>query len=502
MITIIYSTHKDEQFNNKFKQHLLQTVGLTDVQILEYKNNNEFSLSEVYNKGISHSNFDIVVCCHNDIKLENGWGKKLLKDYSDNPEYSIIGKAGTSYFPESGVFWEKMQQTMVGQVYHQPDKDKWLSKYSPKLPIIVPVVSIDGLFLSFNKTKIKHTFDESIGRFHFYDHLFCLPNYLDGVKIGVTSSFEIIHQSIGRPNQEFYETKEKFVEKWKHVLPLDLKPEKIYIPEIKEKPIKNIGKVAVIIPTKGNIEMLKECVDSFYIHCNSGLFDIFIADTGSTDDEKETLKSKIKNYNNIKLIEYDYYNFAKINNDVVKNHVTDEYEFLLFCNNDIKLLNNVIYGMLNIFKTTPKVGTIGCRLHFEDNTIQHDGVICLFDSKQNLLISHHGLNSYYNFSNNNRKILGSTAALLIIKKEVFIKCGYFNENYTTCFEDVELNLKCLMLGLDNYCNSNLVSYHYESQTRNNDDEKSKKQFNDYNNILKPFVINNYDKLKTHIQIIK
>ena len=422
MITIIYSTHKDEQYNNKFKQHLLQTVGLKDVQILEYKNNNEFSLSEIYNKGISHSNFDIVVCCHNDIKLENGWGKKLLKDFSDNPDYGIIGKAGTSYFPESGVFWEKMQQTMVGQVYHQPDKDKWLSKYSSKLPVIIPVVSIDGLFLSFNKTKLKHTFDESIGRFHFYDHLFCLPNYLDGVKIGVTSSFEITHQSIGRPNQEFYETKEKFVEKWKHVLPLDLKPEKIYVPEIKEKPIKNIGKVAVIIPTKGNVEMLKECVDSFYIHCNPELFDIFIADTGSTDDEKETLKSNIKDYNNIKLIEYDYYNFAKINNDVVKNHVTDEYEFLLFCNNDIKLLNNVIYGMLNIFKTTPKVGTVGCRLHFEDNTIQHDGILCFIDKNNHLQIGHQSLLSYYNFSNITRKVIGSTAALIIIKKYLFIKC--------------------------------------------------------------------------------
>lgn len=502
MITIIYSTHKDEQFNNKFRQHLLQTVGLKDVQILEYKNNNEFSLSEIYNKGISHSNFDIVVCCHNDIKLENGWGKKLLKDYSDNPEYGIIGKAGTSYFPESGIFWEKMQQTMVGQVYHQPEKDKWLSKYSPKLPIIVPVVSIDGLFMSFNKKKIKHTFDETIGRFHFYDHLFCLPNYFDGVKIGVTSSFEITHQSIGRPNQEFYETKEKFVEKWKHVLPLDLKPEKIYVPEIKEKPIKNIGKVAVIIPTKGNVEMLKECVDSFYNNCNPELFDVFIADTGSTDEEKNILKTYIKNYDNIKLIEYDYYNFAKINNDVVKNHVTDEYEFLLFCNNDIKLLNNVIYGMLNIFKTTPKVGTVGCRLHFEDNTIQHDGIICFLNNTQNLIVSHQGFKSYYNFSNMIKKVIGSTAALLMIKKDVFIKCDYFNENYTTCFEDVELNLKCLTLGLDNYCNSNLVSYHYESQTRNDDDEKSKKQFNDFNNILKPFVVNNYDKLKTHIQIIK
>ena len=502
MITIIYSTHKDESYNNKFRQHLLQTVGLENVQILEYINNNEFSLSEIYNKGLSQSIFDIVVCCHNDIKLENGWGKILLKDYSNNPEYGIIGKAGTSYFSQSGVFWEKMQQTMVGQVYHQPDKDKWLSKYSPKLPVMIPVVSIDGLFLSFNKTKIKHRFDESIGRFHFYDHLFCLPNYLDGVKIGVTSSFEIIHQSIGRPNQEFYETKENFVEKWKHVLPLDLKPEKIYVPEIKEKPIKNIGKVAVIIPTKGNVEMLKNCVDSFYTYCNPELFDIFIADTGSTDDEKETLRSYIKGYNNIKLIEYDYYNFAKINNDVVKNHVTDKYEFLLFCNNDIKLLNNIIYGMLSIFKTTPKVGTVGCRLHFEDNTIQHDGVICLFDSKQNLLISHHGLNSYYNFSNSTRKVIGSTAALLMIKKDVFIKCDYFNENYTTCFEDVELNLKCLMLGLDNYCNSNLVSYHYESKTRNNDVDKVTKESEDYKNNLIPFIIENYKNLKTHIPIIK
>lgn len=502
MITIIYSTHKDEQFNNKFKQHLLQTVGLKNVQVLEFQNNNEFSLSEIYNKGISQSIFDIVVCCHNDIKLENGWGRKLLKDYSDNPEYGIIGKAGTSYFPESGIFWERMQQTMSGQVYHQPDKDKWLSKYSSKLPTLIPVVSIDGLFLSFNKTKINNTFDETIGKYHFYDHLFCLPNYLSGVKIGVTSSFEITHQSVGKPNQEFFETKDKFVEKWKHVLPLDLKPEKIYVPEIKEKPIKNIGKVAIIIPTKGNVDMLKDCVDSFYQHCNPELFHIFIADTGSTDEEKNILKDYIIQYNNITLVEYDYYNFAKINNDVVKNHVTDDYEFLLFCNNDIKLLNNVIYGMLNIFKTTPKVGTIGCRLHFEDNTVQHDGIMCFLNTEKTLFISHHGLNSYYNYSNSNRKVLGSTAALLIIKKDIFVKCDYLNENYSTCFEDVELNLKCLMMGLENYCNSNLVAYHYESQTRNDDSEKLKKQTDDYNNILRPFIINNYDKLKSHIKIIK
>ena len=70
-----------------------------------------------------------------------------------------------------------------------------------------------------NKTKCKHFFDESIGKFHFYDHLFCIPNYLDGVKIGVTCSFDITHESIGQPNQEFWDSKEKFLEKKIEIFP-------------------------------------------------------------------------------------------------------------------------------------------------------------------------------------------------------------------------------------------------------------------------------------------
>jgi len=52
MITIIYSTHKDKDYNEKFKTHLINSVGLNDVQILEYQNNNQYSLAQVYNSGI------------------------------------------------------------------------------------------------------------------------------------------------------------------------------------------------------------------------------------------------------------------------------------------------------------------------------------------------------------------------------------------------------------------------------------------------------------------
>jgi len=501
MITIVYSTHKDNTYNNKFRQHLLQSCGLNDVQILEYQNFNQFKLTELYNKGISESKFDIVVCCHNDIKLEKGWGKKLLQDFNNNPDFGIIGKAGSCYFPESGVYWEKMNQTMVGQVYHHPEgQKKWLSKYSPKLPFLISVVTIDGLFISFDKTKIKHNFDETIGKFHFYDHGFCIPNYLDGVKIGVTSSFEITHESVGQPNQEFFISKDFFLDKWKHVLPLDLKPEQIYVPEIKEKPFKKIGKVAIIIPTKGNIEMLFDCIKSFYDHCNKNLFDIFIADTGSTDEEKVWIKQFISTYNNIKLIEYNYYNFAKINNDVVKNHIGEKYEFLLFCNNDIKILNNVIYEMLKTTLSYKNFGTIGCRLHYKNNTIQHDGIFIFLDSKQKSIVTtHKNINSYYNYNISLSETIGNTAALMFMYKSVFLKFGMFNENYKHCFEDVELNLKLLSSGLKNITLSNAVAIHYESLTR--DTNSNKNEINDeYDKNLLPYIKEKFEKIKNKVYV--
>ena len=496
MITIIYSTHKDKEYNEKFKTHLLNSVGLNDVQILEYQNNNQYSLAQVYNSGITESIYDIIVCCHNDIKLEKNWGIKLLEDFSNNSEFGIIGKAGSCYFPKSSVYWERMQQTMVGQVWHHPiSQKKWINNYSPKLPFLVPVVTIDGLFIAFDKTKIKHKFDESIGKFHFYDHGFTIPNYIDSVKIGVTSSFEITHESIGQPNEEFFESKTKFVEKYKDVLPLDLKPKKVYVPTLPKINLKNVGKVAVIIPTKSKLDLLFQCIESFYEHCDTNLFDIFIADTGSSEEEINLIEELVKSVGNIKLIKYDYYNFAKINNDVVKNHISKDYEFLLFCNNDVKLLNDVISGMLNIFKTQPKVGTVGARLHFEDNTIQHDGMFAFIAKNNTFQITHKNLGSYYNFLDKTTQVIGNTGALVMIRKFTFEKCGMFNENYISCFEDVELNFTCVTMGLENYLCSNCVAYHYESQTRNDESDKLNKLQQDYKNNLLPFVIRNMNKLK-------
>lgn len=500
MITVIYSTHKDSEYNKNFKNHILESCGIKGIQILEYQNNNEYSLSEIYNKGISESLNDIVVCCHNDIKLEKGWGKKLLRDFELNPDFGIIGKAGSCYFPESGVYWEKMTETMVGQVYHEPlGQKKWLSKYCEKQPFIIPVVTIDGLFMSFDKTKIKHTFDESIGKFHFYDHPFCLSNYLEGVNIGVTSSFEIIHQSIGKPNDEFFQSKEVFLKKYSKFLPIDLKPKDLFIPEYNKISNKIKSKIAVIIPNKNNFDLLKSCVESFNFHCNPNKFDIFIADTGSDDLEIKKIESLSLTLKNLKLIKFDYYNFGKINNEVVRHHINDEYEFLIFSNNDIEIKNNIIDIMLDFIIKNPLSGTIGARLHFKDNCVQHCGIVGWVSNNLNEFhVSHLGLKSYYNYRNVSFESLGNTAALMMIRKNVFLKCGMFNEEYIDCFEDVELNLSCIINGYKNYTLGNAVAFHYESQTRNLNPNKISNLQRDYRERLYPFVITNFNKLKNNI----
>jgi GT2 family glycosyltransferase len=303
---------------------------------------------------------------------------------------------------------------------------------------------------------------------------------------------------VGQPNQEFFESKIKFVEKYKDNLPLDLKPTSIYTPEVKTREVKLNGKVGVIIPTKGNLELLIQCIDSFYEYCNPKLFDVFIADTGSSESELEIIENLVNELDNMKLIKYDYYNFAKINNDVVKNHLDKTHQYILFCNNDIKLTSDVITGMLNVYNTKSKVGSVGCRLHYEDNTIQHDGILIgLKLSTNELVVTHKNKLSYYNFNKDITTCIGNTAGLMMINTNTFKQIGMFNEEYIDCYEDVELNLMLLLKGFENYNVGTYTAYHYESKTRNVEGNKKVSMY-DLNQTLTPFIKKNLLKLKNNI----
>jgi GT2 family glycosyltransferase len=497
MISVVYSTRKD---NPEFKEHLNKTTK-TDLEILQYINNGEYSLTELYNKGLDEASNDIIVFCHDDIILKDGWDKKLITHFK-NTDYGILGMAGTTDIDESGQWW-KDNTKMVGIVKHSSDGKTWESKYSNNFGSdIIETVMLDGLFFAVHKDRIKKRFNEDIKGFHFYDFDFTFGNHLEGVKVGVMFDIKITHKSVGATNEQWNQNRLQFCNLYADHLPYNLPVDIKYEKEVSKLP-KKFPSVAIIIPTKGNVDMLKDCIDSIWENDKYLNMKVYIADTGSTDEEKERIKQDIifrhslmsDRPRTVELLEYNYYNFASINNHVVRNHVGAE-ELLLFCNNDIKLVNDAITRMVNVYNQNKKgVGTIGARLHFGDNTIQHSGISVFLNRQPQTgayfpALTHHGLRSYYTYHDGKKEVLGNTAAFMMINKDLFNKIGGFSEDYNECFEDVHLNIDCLNYNRKNIFVGDAVCYHLESQTRNKDGEKQRRESEDYTQRIIPYILQN------------
>jgi len=133
------------------------------------------------------------------------------------------------------------------------------------------------------------------------------------------------------------------------------------------------------------------------------------------------------------------------------------------------MVNDAISIMVETYlKNKKDCGTVGCRLHYEDGSIQHMGMVLQTNNENNIGITHKFLGWDFKNTITSNSIVhthGNTAAFMLMKKSLFESIGGFNEEYVECFEDVELNLQCFLKNKRNLTNSNAVCYHYESQTR-------------------------------------
>jgi glycosyltransferase involved in cell wall biosynthesis len=221
MITIGFSTRK---IDNAFVEMLKKTSGIPNPEVIAIENNGEYSLTETYNKILGQSKNDIVILCHDDIYFDSkNWGQKILNHFKRNPDYGILGLAGTTIMPKSGRWWDDPSK-MKGIVNHEHEGKKWESKYSNNMGNQLDgVVLVDGLFIVLNKKNINQTFNEEISGFHFYDVDFSFRNFIEDVKIGVMYDVRVTHKSIGQTNYQWEKNREIFTEKYKDVLPVKVK---------------------------------------------------------------------------------------------------------------------------------------------------------------------------------------------------------------------------------------------------------------------------------------
>ncbi|HBI1694761.1 TPA: glycosyltransferase family 2 protein [Enterococcus faecalis] len=237
--------------------------------------------------------------------------------------------------------------------------------------------------------------------------------------------------------------------------------------------------VSIIIPTKNGYKDVQRCVSSIIEKTTYKNYEIIMADNGSTDPKMHELYAEFEQQLPgrffVESIDIPF-NFSTINNRAAKKA---HGEYLLFLNNDTEVITENWLTLMVSFAQQERIGCVGAKLLYPNNTVQHAGVILGLGG----VAGHghygypHGDLGYFGRLAINVNYSAVTAACLLMKKADFDAVGGFEEAFTVAFNDVDLCLKVQALGRDNVWLHEAELYHFESQTRGYDDKgKKKKRF--------------------------
>ena len=218
IVSVVISTRK---IDDNYLKHVEKMFSHPKTQILIYENDGISSLPEIYNEGLNEATNDIIVFMHDDLILETkNITPKIIKLFETNPDYGVIGLAGTDNLL-SGMWWQD-RTSMYGVVGHEHEGKRHVNHYSKESysEKLKEVIVVDGLFMMVHRGRIKHKFNEQFEGFHFYDLPICVENHLDGVKIGVTTKIMVTHKSIGMVNKKWEKNKFLFEALYEKNFPL------------------------------------------------------------------------------------------------------------------------------------------------------------------------------------------------------------------------------------------------------------------------------------------
>jgi len=241
--------------------------------------------------------------------------------------------------------------------------------------------------------------------------------------------------------------------------------------------IRRPERVSIIIPTRDHAVDIERCLHSIFEKSTYRDFEIVILDNGSTEKTAiQTLDAwKTARPEQVHVVRYDVpFNYSQINNYAAERSTGP---YLLFLNNDTEVIApDWIEAMLEQAQR-PAIGAVGARLLYEDNTIQHAGVVLRIGGvaghshrfmQADIPGYYHAVKTIGNFS-------AVTGACMMIRREVFNQVHGFDERLAVAFNDVDLCLRIRAAGYRIVYVPDALLYHFESKTRGSDDTAEKRQ---------------------------
>lgn len=188
--------------------------------------------------------------------------------------------------------------------------------------------------------------------------------------------------------------------------------------------------ISFIIINYRSKEFLECCIKSIFKHAQYFSFEIIVV------NNDENRLEKISDLDNVKIIEHNKNEgFATSANLGAKKASG---KILFFLNSDTELLTSNMHDILNMFND-PSIGAAAPKLVLPDGSPQPWSAGCeitAFDILRNNL--GYIKSKRFWFQEKNREIAWASGAALAVSREIFEKCGGFDENFFMYFEDVDL----------------------------------------------------------------
>ena len=232
--------------------------------------------------------------------------------------------------------------------------------------------------------------------------------------------------------------------------------------------------ISIIIPNKDHIDDLKRCMESIEQKSTYKNYEYIIVENNSTDPATFEYYKKLEAENpKVRMVYWDgVFNYSAINNygaSFAKG------EYLLLLNNDTEIINPDCLEELMGYCMRKDVGAVGARLYYEDDTIQHAGVVigfggiaghCFVQQKRGTTGYCHRIICAQDYS-------AVTAACMMVKRSAFDAVGGLSEELAVAFNDIDFCMKLRKAGYLIVYNPYAELYHYESKSRGLEDTPEK-----------------------------
>lgn len=237
----------------------------------------------------------------------------------------------------------------------------------------------------------------------------------------------------------------------------------------------NLPKASIVIPSKDNPEILKQCVDSIVELSTYPNYEIVVVDNGSKEENRQWISDYLEEKGAKYLYQPMEFNFSRMCNDGVAASTGD---VVILLNDDI-LISQADWLEIMVEQALQEhTGAVGVKLYYPDSKkIQHIGVVNLEVGPSHAFSLENDEGDLYfgrNIATYNNLIV--TAACLAVTREKYDAIGGLDEDLRIAYNDVDFCLNLYERGYYNVVRNDVQLFHYESISRGTDNaSEAKKQ---------------------------